>query len=83
LSAFPAENLKLKKRGKLREGYFADVVVFDPEEVRDKATFTDPHQYAEGILHVFENGTQVLKDGEHTNALPGRFVKGPGYLKKE
>ncbi|MBT8238471.1 MAG: D-aminoacylase [Croceitalea sp.] len=83
LSAFPAENLKLKKRGKLREGYFADVVVFDPEEVRDKATFTDPHQYAEGILHVFVNGTQVLKDGEHTNALPGRFVKGPGYLKKE
>lgn len=79
LSALPAENLNLKKRGKLTPGYFADIVVFDPLKVMDKATFTDPHQYAEGVLHVFVNGTAVLEDGEHTGATPGRFVKGPGY----
>jgi N-acyl-D-amino-acid deacylase len=79
LSALPAENLKLKKRGKLEPGFFADIVVFDPEKVRDKATFEEPHQYAEGMVHVFVNGTQVIKEGEHTGATPGRFVKGPGY----
>ena len=82
LTSFPAENLKIKKRGTLKEGYYADVVVFDPEKVIDKATFEEPHQYAEGVLHVFVNGEQVLSDGEHTGALPGRFVKGPGYQKK-
>jgi N-acyl-D-amino-acid deacylase len=79
LTSLPAENLKLKKRGKLLPGYHADVVVFDPEKVRDKATFEEPHQYAEGVVHVFVNGVQVLKEGEHTGATPGRFVKGPGY----
>ena len=79
LSALPAENLKLKKRGKLAPGYFADIVVFDPLKVTDKATFTDPHQYAEGVLHVLVNGTTVLENGEHTGATPGRFVKGPGF----
>lgn len=80
LTALPADNLKLKKRGRLEVGHFADVVVFDPEQVRDKATFQEPHQYAEGMIHVFVNGTQVLDNGEHTGAMPGRFVKGPGYM---
>ncbi|MDT0607583.1 N-acyl-D-amino-acid deacylase family protein [Croceitalea rosinachiae] len=81
LTSLPAENLKLKKRGKIEPGYFADIVVFAPEKVTDKATFTNPHQYAEGVVHVFVNGEQVLKDGEHTGLTPGRFVKGPGYKK--
>lgn len=81
LTSLPADNLKLKKRGRLQVGHYADIVVFDPEEVADKATFTDPHQYAVGVHHVFVNGEQVLKDGEHTGATPGRFVKGPGYKK--
>jgi N-acyl-D-amino-acid deacylase len=79
LSTLPAENLKLSNRGKLQTGYFADVVVFDPENVRDHATFEEPHQYAQGMIHVFVNGKQVLKDGEHTGATPGKFVKGPGF----
>jgi len=79
LTSLPADNLKLKKRGRLQAGHFADIVVFDPEKVTDKATFTDPHQYAEGVRHVFVNGGHVIKNGEHTGATPGRFVKGPGY----
>lgn len=79
LTSFPAENLKLKKRGRLAPGYYADVVVFDPDRVKDNATFEKPHQYAEGILQVWVNGGHVLKDGEHTGASPGRFVKGPGW----
>ncbi len=82
LSALPAENLKLKKRGSLISGNFADIVVFDPEQITDKATFTDPHQYAEGVIHVFVNGKIVLENGQHTGATPGKFVKGPGYTKK-
>ena len=81
LSNLPATNLKLKKRGELKVGNFADVLVFDPAKVMDHATFARPHQYATGMTHVFVNGTQVLKDGEHTGAKPGRFVKGPGYNK--
>ena len=79
LTSFPADNLKLKKRGRLEPGYFADIVVFAPEQVEDKATFEEPHQYAKGVHHVFVNGIQVIKDEEHTSATPGRFVKGPGY----
>jgi N-acyl-D-amino-acid deacylase len=79
LTALPAENLSLRRRGQLRPGYFADVVVFDPAAIRDHATFPDPHQYATGVLHVFVNGTQVLAGGEHTGALPGRVVRGPGW----
>jgi N-acyl-D-amino-acid deacylase len=81
LAYLPATNLKLKKRGALLKGYYADVVVFDPLKVQDHATYTNPHQYATGISDVFVNGTEVLKDGEHTGALPGRFVKGPGFGK--
>jgi len=79
LTSFPASNLKLDKRGALRPGFFADVVAFDPETIIDHATFSDPHQYATGMVHVFVNGGQVIKDGEHTGAKPGRVVRGPGY----
>lgn len=79
LTQFPANNLKLKDRGTLAPGYFADIAVFDPAKVKDKATFEKPHQLAEGMVHVFVNGTQVLKAGSHTGAKPGRFVKGPGF----
>lgn len=79
LTSLPATNLRIKKRGALKEGFFADVVLFDPGEIQDRATYDDPMRYATGMVHVFVNGTQVLKDGEHTGALPGRVVKGPGY----
>ncbi len=78
LSGQPAANLGLDHRGLLREGMFADVVVFDPRTIADHATFEKPHQYATGMKHVFVNGVQVLKDGEHTNAKPGRALRGPG-----
>lgn len=79
MTALPAENLKLKNRGRIASGFFADVVVFDPAAIRDRATFDQPHQYAEGMLHVFVNGTQVLDSGKHTGAMPGRSVRGPGW----
>ena len=78
LSALPAANLGLDRRGYLKEGMFADVVVFDPATVGDRATYAQPHQYAVGMKHVFVNGTRVLKDGEHTGATPGRALWGPG-----
>jgi N-acyl-D-amino-acid deacylase len=78
LSGFPAANLGLDHRGLLKEGMFADVVVFDPATIADRATFDKPHQYAVGMKHVFVNGVQVLKDGEHTGAKPGRALWGPG-----
>ena len=74
LTSLPAENLRLDRRGKLQPGYFADVVVFDPDRIADKATFTEPHQFATGMVHVFVNGKQVLKNGEHTGSLPGEVV---------
>ena len=80
LTGLPASNLKLEGRGKLAPDAFADVVVFDPEAVIDRATFEEPHQLATGVIHVFVNGEQVLKEGEHTGAKPGRFVKGPGWV---
>ncbi|MFQ5743191.1 MAG: amidohydrolase family protein [Acidobacteriota bacterium] len=79
LTSFPATNLGLERRGRLEEGYFADVVVFDPETVIDHATYDDPHQYSTGVVDVFVNGTQVLRGGEHTGATPGRVVRGPGW----
>lgn len=82
LTNLAATNLHIKQRGQLKPGYFADIVVFDPAKVKDLATYEKPHRYAEGMLHVWVNGTQVLKNGEHTNAKPGRFVKGPGYKKQ-
>src|SRR6056297_2135248 len=79
LTGLPASNLKLNDRGFLNEGYYADIVIFDPESIEDHATFENPHQYATGVEHVFVNGVQVLNNGEHTGEYPGRFVKGPGY----
>jgi N-acyl-D-amino-acid deacylase len=79
LTSLPATNLKLRRRGSLRPGAFADVVVFDPAAITDHATFEAPHQLATGVIHVFVNGTQVLRDGEHTGATPGRVVRGPGW----
>ncbi len=79
LTTLPAGNLKLVRRGALVPGYFADVVVFDPNTIIDHATFEKPHEYATGVKHVFVNGVPVLKDGEHTGAMPGRVVRGPGW----
>ena len=75
MTSLPAENLRLEKRGALKVGYFADLAIFDPEKIQDHATFENPQQYSSGMTHVFVNGIQVLKNGEHTNEFPGRFVK--------
>jgi len=79
LTSLPASNLKIKKRGSLTPSYFADIAIFDPAKIQDHATFEKPHQYSTGMVHVFVNGTQVLENGEHTNARPGRVVRGPGW----
>jgi len=81
LSGLPATNLGLDRRGFIRPGMFADIAVFDPAKIADRATFDNPHQYSVGVRDVFVNGTQVLKNGEHTEAKPGRAVWGPGKIK--
>lgn len=81
MTSLPASNLKLDRRGQLTKGYFADVVIFDKNKIDDKATYEKPHQYAEGVIHVFVNGQQVLSNGTHTGAKPGRALRGPGYKK--
>ncbi|MEP7128621.1 MAG: amidohydrolase family protein [Chitinophagales bacterium] len=82
MTSLPAQNLKLQKRGMLAVGYYADILIFDPQNIEDHATFQNPRQYATGMDHVFVNGKQVLEEGKFTDALPGRFVKGPGFGKK-
>jgi N-acyl-D-amino-acid deacylase len=79
LTSLPADTLHITERGRLKAGYFADVVAFDPSTIADHATYEKPHQYSTGVRHVWVNGTQVLKDGEHTGATPGRVVRGPGW----
>ncbi|MGH6951551.1 MAG: N-acyl-D-amino-acid deacylase family protein [Vitreimonas sp.] len=79
LTSLPADFLAIRERGRLQVGYYADVVVFDPATIRDYATFAEPHQYSTGVRDVFVNGVQVLRDGEHTGATPGRVVRGPGW----
>lgn len=79
LTSLPAENLSIRRRGRLQPGYFADVVVFDPATITDHATFSEPHQYATGVRFVLVNGEVVVRDGEHTGAKPGRVVRGPGW----
>jgi N-acyl-D-amino-acid deacylase len=79
LTLLPATTLRITERGKLAPGYFADVVVFDPKTVNEHGTYEKPHQYATGVRHVWVNGVQVLKDGDHTGAKPGRVVRGPGW----
>jgi N-acyl-D-amino-acid deacylase len=81
LTSLPASNLRITDRGRLRAGFHADIAVFDPAKISDRATYERPHQYAVGMRHVFVNGVAVLKDGEHTGAKPGRFVHGPGWRK--
>ena len=80
LSSLPASNLELKDRGLLKPGMFADIVIFDPQTIADRATFENPHQYSVGVRDVFVNGTQVLKNGEHTGAKPGKALWGPGKV---
>ncbi len=82
LATLPAQNMRIDDRGELKVGFYADVVVFDQATIQDRATFAEPHQYATGMLHVFVNGEQVLRDGEHTGATPGRVVRGPGWTGK-
>lgn len=79
LANLPAKHLKLQKRGELKVGNYADLIVFDAAKVKDNATYEKPHQYADGMIDVFVNGIQILKDGNHTNANAGKFLKGPGY----
>lgn len=81
MTSLPAETFKLTNRGCLKKECYADIVVFDPATIKDHATFEKPHQYATGVQHVFVNGVQVLRDGEHTGAKPGQVVRGPGYKK--
>jgi N-acyl-D-amino-acid deacylase len=82
LTSLPADTLRIKERGRLAPGFFADVVVFDPRTINDRSTYEKPHQYATGVRHVWVNGVQVLKDGEHTGATPGRVVRGPLWKQK-
>jgi N-acyl-D-amino-acid deacylase len=79
LTSLPAGNLKLKRRGMLKTGYYADIVVFNPSKIGDHATFESPTQYSTGVIHLFVNGIPVLNDGEHTGAKPGRVLRGPGW----
>ncbi|MGD1892196.1 MAG: amidohydrolase family protein [Cyclobacteriaceae bacterium] len=83
LTWLSAQKLKIQERGKLAPGFYADVVIFDPTTIQDEATFEEPHQYSEGMIHVIVNGTPVLKNSGHTGAMPGMFVKGPGYVGTE
>ena len=79
MTSLPAFNTGIRGRGLLKKNYYADIVIFDPNAISDKATYEKPHQYSEGMKHVFINGIQVLEDGDHTGALPGRVVRGPGW----
>jgi N-acyl-D-amino-acid deacylase len=81
LTSLPAHNLRIADRGTLRKGFYADLAIFDPATIADRATYDQPHQYAVGMRHVFVNGVQILRDGEHTGATPGRAVRGPGWKK--
>jgi N-acyl-D-amino-acid deacylase len=82
MTSLPADTLRIKDRGRLAAGKFADIVVFDPKTIADRATYEKPHQYAVGVREVWVNGVQVVKDGEHTGAKPGRVVRGPGWQSK-
>ncbi len=82
LTSLPCDNLKIQKRGRLAVGNYADIVVFDSNKIRDKATFEKPHQLSTGMVHVFVNGKQAIKNGQHTGVKSGRFVKGPGWKSK-
>jgi N-acyl-D-amino-acid deacylase len=79
LTSLPAENLNLMRRGKIEKGYFADLVIFNPDEIQDHAIYDKPHQFSTGIQYVIVNGVPVIMKGRHTGETPGRFIKGPGW----
>jgi N-acyl-D-amino-acid deacylase len=79
LTLLPAQTLKIRERGRLVPGSFADIAIFDPASIGDRATFDSPHQYSIGMVHVLVNGVPVVRDGSHTGATPGRAVRGPGW----
>lgn len=79
LTKLPATNLGIRDRGELREGFHADIAIFDPDEVQDHATYDDPHRYSTGMVHILVNGVPVLRYGEHTGTLPGQVVRGRGW----
>jgi len=79
MSSQTARRLSIHDRGLITAGYYADIAIFDADEIIDRATFEDPHQYAVGMKHVFVNGELVVEDGQHTGARPGRIIYGPGY----
>ena len=79
MSALPAQRMRLVDRGVLKEGMWADVVIFDPETIRDLATFEDPNQLSQGMEYVLVNGVPVIDQGRMTGKLPGRVLRGPGY----
>jgi N-acyl-D-amino-acid deacylase len=83
LTTLPATNLKIKNRGALKDGFYADLAIFNPDEIQDHATFEKPQQFSTGMVHVFVNGVQVLEGGEHTGELPGKVVRGPGYADRK
>jgi len=80
LTLLPAQTLNIQKRGRLAPGHFADIVIFDPDSIKDHASFDDPHHYSTGVKHVLVNGVPVVSDGEHTGATPGRAIRGPGWV---
>ena len=80
MTSATAQRLGLRDRGLLREGYLADVAIFDPDEIRDTATFENPHQYAVGVRFVIVNGEIVVAEGRHTGLRPGRVIHGPGFF---
>jgi N-acyl-D-aspartate/D-glutamate deacylase len=80
MSSMSARRLGIHDRGLITEGYFADIALFDADEIVDKATFENPHQYAVGMKHVLVNGEVVVSDGAHTGLRPGRVLRGPGYI---
>jgi len=82
LTSLPASNLGIKNRGSLTVGYFADIVLFDPETIADKSTFSKPHQLSVGVSDVWVNGKQALKDAKSTEVMAGKAVRGPGFIAK-
>jgi len=82
MSSAVANRLFIRERGFLREGYYADIVIFDQKTIADRASFENPHQVSVGMQHVFVNGTAVIKNGVHTDAKPGRVIRGPGYIRQ-
>ena len=78
MTSMPADLIQLRNRGRVAEGAFADIVIFDPGTVEDRATFEDPHQYPIGIEHVIVNGTPIIQHGEHTEARAGRVLRPTG-----